>query len=197
MSKTGKMCYNISVYKSRRQTRVRFVCGDMDSGGRARQILALHAMTDLSVGTSVNVGVVSGGTRANIIADQAEMEIDVRYLTAAEGDRVEEKILALQPQLPGAKLTITGQRGMPPLEDTPENRALFEKARQAAQALDRQVEGSCVGGCSDGNLTSAQGIPTLDGLGATGEGLHARHEHLYLNEYPGRIALFASLLLRV
>ena len=163
----------------------------------ARQILALHAMTDLSVGTSVNVGVVSGGTRANIIADQAEMEIDVRYLTAAEGDRVEEKILALQPQLPGAKLAITGQRGMPPLEDTPENRALFEKARQAAQALDQQVEGSCVGGCSDGNLTSALGIPTLDGLGATGEGLHARHEHLYLNEYPNRIALFALLLLRV
>ena len=72
-----------------------------------------------------------------------------------------------------------------------------ETARQAAQALDQQVEGSCVGGCSDGNLTSALGIPTLDGLGATGEGLHARHEHLYLNEYPDRIALFASLLLRV
>ncbi len=163
----------------------------------AHQILHLHALADLPSGTSVNVGVARGGTRANIIADEADMDVDVRFLTEKEAVRIEQAFQSLTPVHPGITLTVTGGRSMPPMEDTSENRSLLEVAKQAAEALDYPLQTCSAGGCSNGNLTSAAGIPTLDGLGATGEGLHARHEQLYVEEYPLRTALMASLLMRL
>ena len=163
----------------------------------AHQILRLHALADLPNGTSVNVGVARGGTRANIIADEADMDVDVRFLTEKEAVRIEQAFQSLAPVHPGITLTVTGGRSMPPMEDTSKNRSLLDVARQAALALDYPLQTCSAGGCSDGNLTSAAGIPTLDGLGATGEGLHARHEQLYVDEYPLRTALMASLLMRL
>ena len=163
----------------------------------AHQILHLHALADLPNGTSVNVGVARGGTRANIIADEADMDVDVRFLTEKEAVRIEQAFQSLAPVHPGITLTVTGGRSMPPMEDTSKNRSLLDVARQTALALDYPLQTCSAGGCSDGNLTSAAGIPTLDGLGATGEGLHARHEQLYVDEYPLRTALMASLLMRL
>ena len=119
------------------------------------------------------------------------------FLTEKEAVRIEQAFQSLTPVHPGITLTVTGGRSMPPMEDASENRSLLEVAKQAAEALDYPLQTCSAGGCSDGNLTSAAGIPTLDGLGATGEGLHARHEQLYVEEYPLRTALMASLLMRL
>jgi glutamate carboxypeptidase len=161
----------------------------------AHQIQALHALNDFSVGTTVNVGVVRGGTRPNVVAAEAEAEVDVRVQTLGEADRIDGAIRGLQPKLPGAQLQIEGGLNRPPMERSAAMAALFEKARANAAAMGVELHEGSTGGGSDGNFTAALGIPTLDGLGPEGEGAHAAHEHVITESFPRRAALLAGLLI--
>lgn len=160
----------------------------------AHQILTLQGFTDYAAGTTVNVGVAHGGTRSNIVAAEAEAEIDLRAVTLAEAQRMEQLILNLKPKLQGAKVTVTGGMNRPPLERTPAIEKLYLKARDIAQSLGFDLPEGPVGGGSDGNYTAALGIPTLDGLGGVGDGPHAEHEHILVSHLPQRSALLAHLM---
>ncbi len=157
-------------------------------------VQALHAMTDLDRGLTVNVGVISGGTRANVIAPSATCEVDVRVLSSADGDDVEAKIRSLATTIPGTSMEIEGSFDTPPLERTPRNRALWEAARDAARELGVELESGTAGGGSDGNTTS-QFTATLDGIGPVGDGAHASHEFLFVDKQVERCALLARFLL--
>jgi glutamate carboxypeptidase len=163
----------------------------------ARQIQTLHQMTDMARGITVNVGVISGGERPNIIAPHASAEIDLRVMTRADGEELTEKILGLQPQLSGCQVRLSGGINRWPFEETPAGLALFEKARAIAHELGFEVDKIGSGGGSDGNFTSALGVPTLDGLGALGYGAHALSEYVVLEALPLRAALVAELMLRL
>ena len=157
-------------------------------------IQALHAMTDLDRGLTVNVGVISGGTRSNVIAPEAVGEVDVRVLSREDGEEIEERIRGLTTTVPGTSLEIKGGMLVPPLERTPRNRALWEEAVRAGRDLGLELEEDVAGGGSDGNTTS-QFTATLDGIGAVGDGAHAPHEFLFMDKQVERCALLARLLL--
>lgn len=160
----------------------------------AHQILKLHSLNDFAKGTTVNVGVVQAGTVSNVVAAHATAEIDVRAWTQDEADRLEQAILGLQPVLPGAKIELTGGWNRPPLERSVTG-PLFERAREIGKGLDLDLQEGGTGGGSDGNLTGALGVPTLDGLGVPGAGAHADHEHIETDQIAGRAALLVALLL--
>jgi glutamate carboxypeptidase len=164
------------------------------TGELAHQVLALHALNDYAVGTTVNVGVVHGGTRPNVVAAEAEAHVDIRVETLAEAERIEAAIRGLQPHLPGAVLDIDGGLNRPPMERSAAMGALFEQARRNAAAMGVDLREGSTGGGSDGNFTAAIGVPTLDGLGPEGEGAHAAHEHVLTESFPRRVALLAGLL---
>jgi glutamate carboxypeptidase len=161
----------------------------------ARQIQALHALTDFERGITVNVGVISGGERPNIVAPHAKADVDLRVSTAADGEAVSRKIMSLPPQVSGCDITVTGGITRPPFEETAAGLALFERAQAIAHQLGFSVEKYSSGGGSDGNLVAALGVPTLDGLGTLGGGAHALTEHIVLESLPQRAALLAELLL--
>lgn len=163
----------------------------------ARQILALEALHDLDRGVSVNVGVVSGGTRPNVVAEQALAVVDVRAPSLADAARVDAVFQALQPHLPGARLAISGGFERPPMERSAGVAALYAHAQAAARALGQQVAEGGTGGGSDGNFTAALGVPTLDGLGAVGDGAHALHEHVEIERLVPRATLLAALIARL
>jgi glutamate carboxypeptidase len=163
----------------------------------AHQTIALHALNDFAAGTTVNVGVVHGGTRPNVVAAAAEAQVDIRVSTLAEAARLEAAIRGLKPVLPGARLTITGGLNRPPMERSAAMGALFARAREIAASMDVDIDEGSTGGGSDGNFTAALGIPTLDGLGAEGEGAHAAHEHVLTDSLPRRAALLAGLFTSV
>lgn len=160
----------------------------------AHQILALHALTNYDLGTTVNVGVVRGGTRANVVAAEAQAEIDFRVATLAEAERVVPALQSLRPVVPGATLALSGGLNRPPMERTPAIAALFERARALGAAFGYDVTEAGTGGGSDGQFAAALGVPTLDGLGANGDGAHALHEHILIDSVPPRAALIAALL---
>ncbi|MBO8164537.1 MAG: M20 family metallopeptidase [Brevibacillus sp.] len=163
----------------------------------ARQIMYLHSLTDYEIGTTVNVGMIKGGIGANVVADYAEAEIDIRMRTTAEAVRLEEVMARLTPQLAGAKLTVTGGIRRPPMQRTEQIAALYRLAKMIAyEELGIVLEESGTGGVSDGNFAAACGIPTLDGLGARGGFAHSPHEFIYLHDVPGRTALLAGLVER-
>jgi glutamate carboxypeptidase len=160
----------------------------------ARQILSLHALQDLSKGTTVNVGIAQAGNRINVIPDHATLSIDVRVTSLEEAERVEKEIRASLPFLDGAQIDISGGLNRPPMELNERNRLLFEQAVTAAKTLGFELAGSAVGGGSDGNFTSALDIPTLDGLGAEGGGPHAEYEHVVIAGLPRRAALISQII---
>ena len=160
----------------------------------AQQILALNALNDHAVGTTINVGVVGGGTRANVVPAEATAAIDLRVATQAEADRVIPAILGLTPTLPGATVAIDGGLNRPPMERTAAIGALFERARDLGAAFGHEVTESATGGGSDGQFAAALGVPTLDGLGIVGDGAHALTEHILIDTVPARGALLAALL---
>jgi len=163
----------------------------------AEQILFLHGLNAPESGTTLNVGIAKGGQRTNVVADSAELSVDLRVSSVSEARRIEGLVNAMKPCLAGAQVFVTGGLVRPPLEYTPANQALFAVAQEAASALGIQIEGASVGGGSDGNFTSAVGVPTLDGLGATGVGPHAIHEHIIISDLPVRAALLAELIQRL
>jgi glutamate carboxypeptidase len=160
----------------------------------ARQLVQVVEFTDLSRGITVNPGVVQGGTRSNVVAAEASAEVDLRIAHAADAAGLQQKFAALKPFDSGCSLEISGGINRPPMERTEGTVRLFEMARELGSALGRNVEEASTGGGSDGNFTSALGIPTLDGLGALGEGAHAANESIVISELPERTALLAGLL---
>lgn len=160
----------------------------------AHQTLRLNALNDYESGTTINVGVISGGTTSNVIPAAAMAKIDMRFWTMEEGRRIDEYVKSLQPVIEGAQLTITGGINRPPMIRSEGNAALYEQARQLAAEIGFELYEGSVGGGSDGNFTAALGVPTLDGLGVDGAGAHAEHEHIILADLPRRAALMTRLL---
>ncbi len=159
----------------------------------AKQIQRLNALNN-SGGINVNVGVVRGGTRSNVVAAEAWAEIDVRFSTDAESQQVLDAFRQPQAFDSRVQVTVTGGINRPPLERTAEVAALFEQARAIAVLLDFDLGEAQVGGASDGNFLAAMGIPVLDGLGVDGDGAHAAHEHIIAGAIPRRGALLAGLI---
>ena len=160
----------------------------------ARQIARLHELNGTGTGIHFNVGVVHGGTRSNVVAAEASAEIDVRFSTAAEAKQVEDALQKISPYDSRVRVKITGGINRPPLERTEKVVRLYEHARRLARLLDYELDETQVGGASDGNFLAAMGIPVLDGLGIDGDGAHATHEHIIVDDIPRRGALLAGLI---
>ena len=158
----------------------------------ARQIHRIEMLARPARGLTVNVDVVQGGSRVNVIPELAVARVDVRVPTAFYRERIERQMRALSPIHPEAKLEVTGGINRPPMERKMAI-GLFRKARELGRQMGLELKEAATGGGSDGNFTAGLGIPTLDGLGGTGEGAHARHEHVILKELPQRVALLAAL----
>ncbi len=161
----------------------------------AHQILYIQSLSDYEKGTTLNVGVIKGGSQPNVIPDFCRLEVDLRTTTVAEAKRIHELLSNLKPVDPKCTIKLDdNDEGRLPFEETPESLKLFQTASECAQRLGFQVGKAFVGGGSDGNLTSSVGCPTLDGLGAVGSGMHALNEHLDTESYLPRIAMLAGLL---
>lgn len=160
----------------------------------AHQVLAVTELADADAGTTINVGVVAGGTASNVVPARARAELDVRFTSAVEARRVDRAIQALEPTLAGASLTVTGGINRLPMERTDGMVALFEHARDMAAEDGWALGEGMAGGASDGSFTAALGTPTLDGIGPRGDGAHAHHEHVLLADLAPRVRLFGRLL---
>jgi len=163
----------------------------------ARKTLEAAALTDLAAGVTVNPGVVRGGVRPNVVPDLAELEIDFRVRTLADGRRVEQALRALTPDDRRVTLEVEGGLHYPPLERTPEVRQVFAAARAVAAEIGMDLREISTGGASEASFAAALGRPTLDGLGADGDGAHAEHEHVLVSSMPTRVALAAGLIARL
>jgi glutamate carboxypeptidase len=160
----------------------------------ARQLLEIVKFTDPARGITVNPGVIQGGTRSNVVAAEAWAEVDLRVVHAADAALLERKFTALKPFNPECSIEISGGMNRPPMERTEGTIRLFGIARKIGAGIGWVPQESSTGGGSDGNFTSALGIPTLDGLGALGEGAHASNESIVISELPQRTALLAGLV---
>jgi len=160
-----------------------------------RQIEKISAWTNLEKGITLNCGVISGGTKTNVVPAEAWAAFDLRTAKRADGPRMEKKFAALKPTpKSGCTLTVEGGINRPPMERTRGTVRLFKKAQTFAAQLDWTLEEASTGGASDGNFTSALGVPTLDGMGAVGEGAHANHESILIDHLAPRTALLAAML---
>ena len=163
----------------------------------ARQVLAIERIQDLDRGVSVNVGIVQGGSRANVVAAEARATVDARAVTIADADAIDRTLKSLAPVLTGTSLEVIGGFDRPPLERSAAVVRLYEMARGIAREMGIDLHEGSAGGGSDGNFTAALGVPTLDGLGAVGDGAHAIHEHVEIDALASRAALIAGLLTRL
>jgi glutamate carboxypeptidase len=161
----------------------------------SRQIEKISAWTDLTRGITLNAGVIGGGTKSNVVPAEAWAEIDLRVAHRADGPRMEKRFAALKPTpKSGCTLTLDGGINRPPMERTRGTVKLLRKAQQLAAELDWSLTEAATGGASDGNFTSALGVPTLDGMGAVGEGAHATHESVLIEHLAPRTALLAAMI---
>ncbi len=160
----------------------------------ARVVETVSGWTDLKRGLTVSVGVAGGGTKTNVVPAEAWAEVDVRIARKADGPRVERKFAGLKATDKRCAVTVTGGINRPPMERTRGTVRLFQKARELAAELGFTLDEAATGGASDGNFTAALGVPTLDGLGAVGEGAHARNESIVVEHLAPRTALLAALL---
>jgi glutamate carboxypeptidase len=160
----------------------------------AKLIQTISGFTNLNRKLTVNCGVIAGGTRSNVVASHAYAEVDVRIAKASDAAYVEKLFRALKVSNPHCKLTITGGINRPPMERKPETVALFKKARSLGAELGFTLDEASTGGGSDGNFTAALGVPTLDGMGAVGEGAHAPHESVVIEHLIPRTALLAAMI---
>ena len=161
----------------------------------ARIIETVSSWTDLKRGLTVSVGVAAGGTKMNVVPAHAWAEVDVRIARKADGPRIERKFAALKPKDKRCSIELTGGINRPPMERLRGTVRLFKQAQAIATELGFALDEAATGGASDGNFTAALGIPTLDGLGAVGDGAHARHESVVVEHLAPRTALLAGLLL--
>jgi glutamate carboxypeptidase len=173
---------------------VDFSAGDSAVLELAHQLLEIAKFTEMERGVTVNPGVIRGGTRTNVVPAEAAAEIDIRIKRLEDADYVEQKFRALKPRNKNCRLEISGGMNRPPMERSEGVARLYALAQQAGEALRIEVRESGTGGGSDGNFTAALGIPTLDGLGAVGEGAHATNESVFIEDIPRRTALLALLI---
>jgi glutamate carboxypeptidase len=160
----------------------------------AHQVLTVADLTGIRRGLTVNPGVIAGGSRSNVVADEARAQIDFRVERARDAELLDRMIRKLQPVDKRCTLEITGGMNRPPMERSPSNVALFRRAQRIAAELGVELDESSTGGGSDGNFTSALGVPTLDGIGTVGEGAHAPHENILIDRVADRTALLAKLV---
>jgi len=158
-----------------------------------RQLFTVQAMANPSRGLTINVGRIEGGTRSNVVPESATAWIDIRIPRSQDRAVIEKRLRGRKPYDPNTRLEIEGGINRPPMEREM-SVALFRKARALGREMGMDLAEASTGGGSDGNFTAALGIPTLDGLGAVGDGAHARHEHILIPELPRRTALLAGLL---
>jgi glutamate carboxypeptidase len=175
---------------------------DFDKGHNAilelaKQIDEISKLVDVKRGITVNVGKITGGTRANVVPDQASAVLDVRVARMSDELEIDQKLRSLKPFNPNCQIDISGGMNRPPMERSAGVADLFNKAKAVARELGWDLEEAAVGGGSDGNFTAALGVPTLDGLGGIGEGAHARHESIIISELPRRAALLSGLVARI
>lgn len=163
----------------------------------AHQVIEIAKLAEGLEGVSLNVGRVSGGTRVNVVPAEANADIDLRVSTAEQASEMHRRLTTLKAFNPHCKLTITGGMNRPPMQRTAGVAALYKTAQHVARGLGWELAEASVGGGSDGNFTAALGVPTLDGLGAVGEGAHAEHESAVIAELPRRAALLAGLILAI
>jgi len=160
----------------------------------ARLVEKVSGFTDLSKGLTVNVGVIGGGTRSNVVAAECMAEVDVRIAKAKDAVRVERMFRGLRVTDKACRLTVTGGINRPPMERKAGTVALFRLAQKLAAEMGLALEEASTGGGSDGSFTAAMGVPTLDGMGAVGAGAHAAHEHVVVKHLVERTALLAGVL---
>lgn len=186
--------YTVTVHGRPSHAGVDFEAGASAILELARQITRIERFTNLKRGLTVNPGVISGGTRTNVVAALAQAEVDIRIARAADAAPLDRKFRALRPVDKRCRIEVTGGLNRPPMERTAATRRLFGIARGLASEMGLTLEESSTGGGSDGNFTAALGIPTLDGLGAVGVGAHAPTESILVNRIPDRVALLAALV---
>ncbi len=160
----------------------------------ARLVETTSNFTDLNHGRTINCGVITGGTRSNVVAEHARCEIDVRVATSSDAAEVDALFRGLKSSNPACFVSVTGGMNRPPMERSKGTAALFARARTFAGKMGLDLQEAATGGGSDGNFTAALGIPTLDGMGAVGAGAHAAHEHILIEHLAPRTALLAAMI---
>jgi len=193
-SRKGIARYTIQVHGRAAHAGLDFEHGASAIVEAAHQVLAISGLSRPQRGLTLNPGLFSGGTRPNVIADLAEIVVDVRFLTASQAARVDAGMHKLHLIDPRCRLEVFGGVERGPFERSPATVRLYRFAAQTADRLGFQLAEASVGGGSDGNITAALGIPTLDGLGAVGDGAHAPHEFILVRDMPRRTALLAELM---
>ena len=186
--------YNVQVTGVGAHSGVDFERGHSAVLELAKQVQTISNFTNLARKLTVNCGVIAGGTRSNVVASSAHTEVDVRIAKASDAAYVEKLFRSLKVSDPHCKLAITGGINRPPMERKAGTIALFKKARSLAAELDFTLEEAATGGGSDGNFTAALGVPTLDGMGAVGDGAHAAHESVLIEHLIPRTALLAAMI---
>jgi len=162
--------------------------------GLSHIVQQIFRLNDPANGVTVNVGTIEGGERSNVVAAKSKAVVDVRIPTQEDGERIKEELYNLQPEIDGVELSVTGDINRPPLEKNESNKKLWEVTQKLGQELDLELEDGMSGGASDGNFSNLYS-PTIDGMGAVGEGAHAYHEKIFLEQTLDRLALFTLLLL--
>lgn len=160
----------------------------------SRQIIDLHALNNVSAGTTLNVCTISGGTTSNVIPEHAKCSVDVRFTSAEEAARIENAINFLKPYDGRVLLEISGGTNRPPMERTDTVVELFQRAKAFASEFGYELDETQVGGASDGNFVAALGVPVLDGLGVTGDGAHTLQEHILVSDIANRATLMTKLI---
>jgi len=186
-------------FRVRTKGRAAHAGGDHEKGRNAieemaHQVIAIQKLTDYSKQTTLNVGVIQGGTVSNVVPEQATIQVDVRVMQPGEWERLEVEMSRLKPVLDGTSLEITGTLNRPPMPFDETMQATFEKARSIAAQIGMQLKAGGTGGASDGNFVAPLGIPVLDGLGAIGEGYHSEREYIFTDSLAERVKLLAALL---
>ncbi len=175
--------------------------GDHEKGRNAieemaHQVIAIQKLTDYPRQTTVNVGVIQGGTVSNVVPEEAVVQVDVRVMQPGEWERLEQEMSRLKPVLDGTSIEITGGLNRPPMPFDSTMKATFERARSIASQIGMDLRAGGTGGASDGNFVAPLGIPVLDGLGAVGEGYHSEREYIFADSLAERTKLVAALLRR-
>jgi glutamate carboxypeptidase len=160
----------------------------------AHQVLALQALTDYETGTTVNVGVIQGGSATNVVPATSTIKVDVRITSREAGEKIHQEITGLQPHTSGATVKVEGSLGRPPMLRDELMVRTFDQLRRIARRHDIEVHEGGTGGGSDGSLAAAMGALTIDGMGADGDGGHAVHEHVSVSSLPTKAALLAAVL---
>ena len=160
----------------------------------AHQVIVIQKLTDYSKQTTVNVGVMHGGTVSNVVPEEARVEVDVRVMQPGEWERLEGEIQKLTPALDGTRIEISGGLNRPPMPFDDKMKATFEKAKSIAAQIGMELKAGGTGGASDGNFIAPLGIPLLDGMGAVGEGYHSEREYIFTDSMEQKARLVAALL---